>query len=335
FNQDAFSVSFCVDKGPDTTPPIIVNTNIPSGNPVQYNQTSFDLEVYVNEPSECKWSRTDQNYDNMEEEMKCNTHVWEMNNKNVYTCKTTLTGILDRKENNYYFKCKDKPNSPEGDRNVNSQSYPYVLIGTQPLNILEIGPDKNIRGATDTVPVFLTIKTDNGYQNGEALCYYYNDASNSKPTNEEDYVLFLETSSNEHTQRQDLVSGDYVYYFKCIDLGGNAAYGSTQFKVETDRDAPLVVRAYKESSELKIITNEMAVCSYSNTNCNFEVESGVEMNSFDGEVHTGEWVLNKNYYIRCKDGYENQAFPNTCSIILRPSDVTAENPESDEWSFEF
>jgi len=52
FNQDAYSVSFCVEKGPDTTPPLIVDFNIPSESPVQYNQSELDIEVYVNEPAE-------------------------------------------------------------------------------------------------------------------------------------------------------------------------------------------------------------------------------------------------------------------------------------------
>src|SRR3989338_2996296 len=165
FNQDAFSVSFCVEKGPDTTPPLIVNTNVPANNPVKFNQTSLALEVYVNEPSECKWSREDRDYKNMENSMKCSTQLWEMNNQQVYTCKTTLTGIEDRKENKCFFRCKDQQWAEEGDRNENKQSYEYTIIGTQSLNILEVKPNITIFGATEVIPVFLEIKTDNGYRN--------------------------------------------------------------------------------------------------------------------------------------------------------------------------
>ncbi len=322
FNQDAYSVNFCVEAGPDTTPPIIAEVNIPSGNPVRFNQSDFNLEVYVNEPSECKWSRTDQSYDNMEQQMSCATRVFQMNNKNLYTCKTTLTGIQDRIDNDYYFRCKDQPQKPEGDRNVNTQSYPYKLIGTQPLNILEITPNETIRGAADVLPVELKIKTDNGHENGNALCYYYNDADNEPPLNEEDYVLFHDTKTSVHTQRQDLVEGSYTYYFKCVDLGGNADYRSSSFNVQTDRSSPKIVRVYRET-DLKIITDEKAECTYSNTDCNFEVESGIQMTSLDSYIHTSEWQLNKNYYVRCKDRYNNQPFPNSCSIIVRPSQAEA------------
>jgi hypothetical protein len=315
FNQDAYTVNFCVEKGPDTTPPVITGVSIPSEKPVQFNQTKLYLEVYVNEPSECKWSREDRSYENMENKMDCMTNLWDMNWNGVYTCKTNLTGMESRKENKYYFKCKDQPNANEGDRNVNVESYLYKVIGTQPLNIMAISPRGTIAGATDTIPVFLEISTDNGYKNGEALCYYHQ----FSPEKDEDYILFLETGTSEHKQRQDLVSGDYTYYFKCIDLGGNTVYNTTLFKVMSDKTGPSIVRVYKENSELKIMSDEEAECSYSNSDCNFEIESGIKMISVNKMSHNSEWKVNQNYYIRCRDNYNNQPNPNVCSIVVRPS----------------
>ena len=322
-NENAYAVRFCVEPGPDTTAPVIVGTSIPSGNPIQYNQTFLELEVYVNEPSDCKWSRDDKSYDLMETSMTCVKNIWEMNSNYDYTCRTTLTGIEDRKENKYYFRCKDQPNAEESSRNVNTQSYVYTVKGTQPLNIIDIEPkvgDK-ILGATDSIPVFLKLKTDNGYNNGEANCYYYNNDENSEPVNEEDYIEFLNTGTNQHEQRQDLATGDYTYYFKCIDLGGNADYNSTSFRVESDRSSPSVMRVYKESGNLKIITNENADCSYSFINCNFEISDGIKMESLDYVNHEAEWRIAQKYYIRCKDKYDNQPSPNSCSIIVKPYEV--------------
>ena len=313
FNQDPYSVRFCVKKGPDTTPPRIVDLSIPSNSPINYNNTDINLEVYVNEPANCKWSREDRDFAQMETEMNCDTNVWEMNNHQVYTCRTTLTGIKDRQDNEYYFKCKDQPWADEADRNVNTQSYLYNIIGTQPLNIINIKPaNETIKGSTDTLEVNLEVETDNGYKDGESYCLY------STTGDEDSYIQFLETGGNKHTQRQDLVTGDYTYYIKCVDLGGNADYKSTSFSVETDRSSPIVVRAYKESGELKIITNEEADCSYSHTDCNFEIVDGIKMSSFDDESHSTEWLITKNYYIRCADEYNNQPDPNTCSVTIRP-----------------
>jgi hypothetical protein len=91
FNVDAFSVRFCVNKGPDTTPPRIESTSISSGSPVQFNLTRIYLEVYVNEPSVCRWDRQDKDISNMQNIMNCDTNLWEMNNNQVYTCRTNIT----------------------------------------------------------------------------------------------------------------------------------------------------------------------------------------------------------------------------------------------------
>ena len=320
FNQDAYSVRFKVESGPDTTAPRILDLEIPSNMPISYNETELGLEVYVNEPAECKWSREDRSFENMENSMSCATNMWEMNNRNVYTCTVTLTGIESRKNNDYYFRCKDQPGALEGDRNVNTQSYLYTIIGTQPLNILEVAPNETIRGSTDTIPVFLEIKTDNGYLDGQAFCYYYNDKDNSAPANDEDYIMFAETDSDMHKQRQDLNTSSYIYYYKCVDLGGNAAYDLTTFNVEVDRQGPNVVRVYREG-DLKIITNEDSICTYSTTDCNFNIGDGISMPYDNEEVHTADWKVNQKYYIRCKDEYDNQPNPNTCSIVVNPYSV--------------
>jgi hypothetical protein len=311
FNQDAFSVRFCVDPGPDTTPPKIEAVSIPSNSPIQFNKSSVDIEVYVNEPAECKWSRENRDYNNMENNMSCSTNVWEMNNNNVYTCAVKLTGLESRKNNDYYFRCKDKPWEKEANRNVNTQGYKYTLIGTQPLNIMDVAPNGTIKGSTDTVPIYLTVKTDNGYNNGDSVCYY------STTGNEKDYLQFLETGTNEHKQRQDLTSNSYTYYFKCIDLGGNTAYNQTKFTVEVDKSAPEIVRMYKESAALKIIAQEKSICSYSLKDCNFNIEDGIAMPYDNEKMHSAEWKANQKYYIRCKDEYDNQPNPNTCSAIIR------------------
>ena len=318
FNQDPFSVKFCVEEGPDTTPPRIEAVNVPSGNPIKFNQTNFDLEVYVNEPSECKWSRSDISYDNMEHEMNCDTQFFQINNQNLFTCRAELTGIEDRKENKYYFRCKDQPFKPESERNVNIQSFLYTLIGTQPLNILSVSPDgEEIFGSTNVIPVFIEVETDNGYNEGESICYY------NTVGFEADFLKFLETDSNKHVQRQDLPTGDYDYYIKCVDLGGNADFSQISFSVETDRQSPVVVRVYKEFGQLKIITHEQAECSYSHNDCNFEIESGIEMtSSLDFRSHTAD-LRNSVYNIKCKDQYNNQPNPTDCSIKVRPSSDTS------------
>ena len=54
-NEDEFVFNLCVDKSPDTTPPIIETTSIISGSAVQFGAQNISFTAYVNEPAQCKW----------------------------------------------------------------------------------------------------------------------------------------------------------------------------------------------------------------------------------------------------------------------------------------
>ena len=312
FNVANFVFKFCVEKGPDTTPPLIVDTNFLNGFPIAFNQTSLDLEVYVNEPADCKWSHDDKDYDNMEEEMTCVDSIFEMNAKMLYRCSTTLTGLKDLEENKFYFRCEDK--STVGP-NVNKESYLFTVIGTQPLIIDSIAPNGTVKDATDSVKVTLEAKTSAGYKDGKSICYY------SETGEENSYVMFFETDSHYHTQDLYLIEGDYDYFIRCVDLGGNADTMNTSFRVESDGETPLIARAYHEESYLKIVTDEKAECVYDTVDCSYAFEDGTKLVAVDETSHYVEWSTLVNYYIKCRDIYENRPSPDTCNIIVRPFEM--------------
>lgn len=312
-NVDDFVINFCVDPSPDTTPPVIETTSILSDSPVGFGVQNVSLNVFVNEPAQCKWSIQDKNYDDMENTMQCSSSVHEQNAQQLYPCITTLTGIKDREANTFYFRCKDQPQKAESERNVNSQSYVFRLRGSQQLNILTAGPNATITGSTAAVAVNLTVETSNGAENGKSICYF-------SPTGTEGtYVAFFETNNFMHKQILTLGAGNYTYRIRCVDAGGNAAEANTQFNVFTDRAAPLVTRIYREGVDaLKLVTNEDAICAYSTTSCNFNIDDGLEFIYNPATVknqHFTRWDANKVYYIKCKDFYGNQPAPNACNII--------------------
>jgi len=314
-NEGEFAIRFCVEKGPDTTPPLIIGTNIENGRPVEHDRKSIDIEVYINEPAECKWSRLDQDYKDMENDMDCSTKLWEMNTQMVYTCKTTLNGLQSQKENKYFFRCKDQPSAPEEDRNVNVESYEYTLLGTQDLKIVSVKPEEGsvIKGSSDVVSVFLKVETSAGYNLGDSWCSF--GISNSS----KDMAKMFETGSNKHEQRQDLIEGEYTYYFECVDLGGNRDSAKTTFRVDVDNDEPKVTRIFKIGDKLRINTNENSTCTYSLKDCNFDLDEGLKMppaNSTEHEVVAED----QKYYVKCRDEYGNEPLSNECSIIIRPWD---------------
>lgn len=314
-NDDEYKISFCVDKGPDTTAPRIESTSITSGNPVRFGADKVHLEVYVNEPAECKWSMESKPFDNMENTMNCATSPGEINALMTYTCSGNMTGIKNDAENKYYFRCKDQPDKPDNVRNVMVQSYEFVLKGSKELNIMSTGPNETISGSTETVAVDLEVETDDGAEEGKAYCFF--SPSGLKDT----YTEMFETNNYKHKQTLYLTTGNYKYYFRCIDLGGNTDEGITGFSVFVDKSAPIVTRVYKEEATgLRVATNEDAECAYSQTNCNFVFDEGTKMTYFNPSVkdlNFVEWKPNMRHYIKCRDMYGNEPSPNECSVIVK------------------
>ncbi|MFH1917941.1 MAG: hypothetical protein ABIJ14_02450, partial [Nanoarchaeota archaeon] len=321
YNTANFVFKFCVEKGPDTTPPLIVTTNLLNNMPVAYNKTEIDLETYTNEPADCKWSKLDKSYDDMENSMTCSSSIMEMNAQMLYKCSTTLVGIKNNQKNDFYFRCKDKPLAGE-DRNVNAESYKFTLIGTQPLVITDVEPEEDevVKDSTEIVKVTLEAETAAGYNEGDATCYY------SDTGDDNDYVMFfyesgMDNINYKHTQDLYLPEGDYEYFIKCIDLGGNTDIVATYFIVESDSEAPIIVRAYHEESYLKLITDEEAECVYDSLNCNYLFDDGIKLTEIDEVNHFTDWDTKINFYVKCRDIYGNQPNPDECSMVVRPFEI--------------
>jgi hypothetical protein len=314
-NRDEFAVRFCIDKSKDATAPLIQKTSIPSGSPVLYKIDNLSVMVYTNEPSNCRWDRKSVDYNQMTNSMACTNNVWDMNAELLYGCNAQLTSIKDDSVNEFYFKCQDLSN------NTMAQSYKYTLIGTKPLNILSVGPEGTIGSSTSTAVVNLSVKTDNGYKNGESTCYY------SRSGIEKDYIAMFDTGTNTHKQNLDLIGGNYTYYFKCVDAGGNADYNKTNFNVFVDKFAPVVSRMYIFEGKIIVITNEESLCSYSTNSCNFKIEEGTNMPIDSTINHYADWKTEQNYYIKCKDQFGNEPNPTDCSVTIRAYDLPSEDSE--------
>lgn len=314
----AFVFKYCVSEEPDTTAPVIKLTDLPNGAPIQFGQTSRKTYVYVNKPSDCKWSHSDEGYDAMPESQKMSCSQTQGSNT-YFKCTANLTGLRDGVENKFYFNCKSYPANAEADRYSMATSYEYRLIGTRPLVIDSISPESGaiIKDSTQSVNVTLKAITSAGYNDGAAKCWY-----KKKTDADSRYNLFTNPGTYSYQNSQELwftrnING-YRYTIKCCDLGGNCAVKETDFSVDTDFVSPIVVRAYSEGNTLKIVTDEKAECVYDTTSCSYNFDDGIKMISSDNLAHTTEWNANSNFYIKCKDEFNNQPAPDGCSITVRP-----------------
>ena len=324
-NPDEYIMEFCVQDGPDVFPPIILGTNFLQNSFLQYNQSEAHLEIYTNEPAECKWSFEDLDYGAMQFELNsCSQSEGDyMFSQFKYGCTGQLTGMKDRVKNTAYIKCKDKPwwtEADKGSRYANEQPYVLTLKGTEPLVLDKISVNEKSSGAIikDSVPttnIELKAETKFGAENGKSRCQYefggnwinfYNEGSSD----------FL----NLNTQRIPLGEGFYNYSIRCFDAGGNSDKGNIEFTIELDNLAPVVARAYYDVNNLKIISNEPAECVYTtqqNIACAYEFKDGTAMNEIGESTHYTSWQANKKYLIKCKDAFGNQPLPGECSIIVK------------------
>jgi hypothetical protein len=314
-NRDEFIFKLCIDKGPDTTSPEIRSFNWIDGAPIAYFEEDelreIDIEAYVNEPAQCKWSHEDKSYENMENNLTCPNSLSNFNAQLSYTCSGKLTGLENNRENKFFFRCNDSFG------NVNIQSRTLTLIGTRLLFISSVEPNATtIKSSSDSIKVTLEAETSAGYKQGEATCYYSDTGTAGS------YIIFSDTDSHTHSKNIWLGPGEHNYFIRCIDLAGNSDSREISFIVETDTVAPIVVRVFRDGSNLKIITNEEASCVYDNEDCLYDFDDGIGMTTSDDEVHSTGWDSKKNFYIKCQDEFGNEPpEPQSCSIIAKPFEI--------------
>ncbi|MBT6690414.1 hypothetical protein HOB04_03500 [archaeon] len=309
-NSAEYAVKFCVDPSPDTTAPRIDATSILNGGCVAEDVDSAEVVFYVNEPSECKWSFQDQDYDLMESDMSCSSSYQQVNALQLFGCSAELTGI-PRDGTSYYVRCKDQPRINESDRNENRESFEFSSRGSTALVLKNLQPNGSISGGVSPVPIELYAETMFGCNEGRSVCGWSGDGSN--------YIQFFDTDKEDgiHTQRLDLVDGKHKYYVKCVDEGGNLVEDSVEFEVDIDSNPPMIARVYEEGDMLKIVTIRDSECSYSFDDCDFSVAQGVEMPYGNTTIHIAEWNEDKTYYIKCRDEFLNEGAEG--SLVVRPT----------------
>ena len=314
-NQDVatFVFKYCIQQQEDINAPLIEKTSPINGWPIQNNQVSQAVQIYVDKPSTCKWDHSDVDYTKMAGGTCQTGDVTDVNANLLYECDTTLTGLKNGADNNFYIRCNSYNN------HVDQTSYPYKLIGTQPLvfdslTVNGMATGATIKDATTSVKVTFDAHTSAGYNNGAATCQL-------KQKSESKWTDFLNTHTYESTQDLYFGKGSYTYNVQCCDIGGNCKTQDISFTIDTDFQSPIVVRAYNEANSLKIETNEPAECVYSTSDgvgCGYTFEDGLPFTTSDNINHFIDWDPSTNFYIKCKDSFDNKPLPNQCSITVRP-----------------
>jgi len=302
WNLAEFIIQVTVKEGPDATAPII-NRFVPATNSyVGYGFNTTTAQFYVNEPSECRYSKE---YNLAYNDMIGTTTCTNMAVVGEWPCYAILN--LTGEENNYYFKCKDTAG------NKNENAYNYNLKSCQSgLNITSKSPFGSIKIGTQTSSIELYLKTSGCIEGGRSTCSY--NLGNGP-------IEFLESNSTEHLQVfTTLPAGNYNIPVSCTDIAGNTANDVISFNLTIVNTAPIVIFASKLGGILKIVTNEPAQCRYAgnNTNsCSFNFEEGIPMTGSQ-TIHTITYESEKTYYVKCRNTFN--ITNSDCGIVVMPGE---------------
>jgi hypothetical protein len=214
----------------------------------------------------------------------------------LYDCTTILDGIVDGMVNPYYFRCEDQPTQPQNVRNVNAESYVYKLQGTHGLDITSVDPDNGVELFTNS-PVLKVVTSGGAFGDGTSLCGY-----NFVDPSVMSSVDFLNTNSSVHTQPFfNLTEGDYDVYVNCVDLAGNLANETAEFKISVDTQPPRLLQAYTDPGMLNIIMDEPSTCEYSvDGSFVYGTNVGIQMTGANTEEHTAS-LEGDTFWISCSD----------------------------------
>ena len=330
-NERNYVINMCVKPGEDTSRPIVLGKS-PESEYVSYNQTERYVQIFLSEPSECKWAVADKKYDEMTNNLECDNTVLDITN-NGWQCEYDFP--INTTENKFYVRCKDQPWLIESNetsnakiviveedengqnitklidvngtrkRNVMENSYSLTLKRTSSkLNIDSITPNnETIKVGVEPATVKIEVVTSGGVD-GKAKCEYKIG---------ENWVVFSSTFETTHTNIfNQYNSGDKTLLIRCKDLAGNVAEKTSRFNIKIDTEAPKVTRVY-ESNGLVVVTDESSECSYSYDSCSFAFENGTLMTGSE-LIHSTNFNKRANYYIKCKDVFGN--VPGACNIIV-------------------
>ena len=299
-NEASYRIETCV-SAVDSKPPQVL-FSIPDKNGYfAYNKSSIELNIYLNEPSNCRWSEADKEYGQMTKDLSCSTGLLDVTDKG-WNCHTTLPKTGNK---TYYVRCSDQPWKT---LNRNAMTASYILNlkeSASTLKVASINPQGVLTYGREPVEISLQATTSGGAESGKAVCEW-------KIGDWKDFFSSTNTASHSY-KFTSLFKGKYNVNVSCIDVAGNTASGKQSFEVKIDDGFPEILRVYNKNG-LYIITSEDSECVFSNKNCNIIWENATKMSGMQRE-HTTGFEKDKTYYVKCKDLYGNQ--PNGCSIIVK------------------
>ena len=184
-NPEPYHINTCVNPGPDLTPPVIRIITPGKGGYVKYGENNQSIVVYVDEPSQCRWTTRGPSitFDQMENQMDCRINVGS-----DYSTLLTPGGINNTVKVEYGLPCFGTLNVTENEKfwircqdlseNKNNMAYSFVYEikkSESPLKISDMRPiyGSEIISPVDPTSILFRVETIGGAKEGDSKCKYY------------------------------------------------------------------------------------------------------------------------------------------------------------------
>jgi hypothetical protein len=354
-NKDNFFIRFKMDtEQNDITPPKIVGT-IPRNNSiVSKNLNEIPINIYLNEPSECKASISNTNYENMEHDLSCVSSEYEISSEGSgsYECTSKLPFA-----EKYFIKCIDQPiptatfqfiinrtqsNITEEDskyakiileETINKNSYNIITSNINDLKDKVFALDKsiNLRFGISKPADCKISNTDVKFEQ----MFQQFDCKNKQDLNISSDGITQYTNTSYFTL-PDLcsttidITGDALLHIKCREqttkqVNRNTATESFEYNLRKSKGLDIV--GIEPSSQvdtlnpiLKVVTTgdikkDNIRCTYSNGNDEFSMRAA--NNIFLATTSTLNDFQAYEYTIKCTNNYGDTTSRNTKFTVIK------------------
>ena len=316
-NEKNIAIQLCVDPEPDRMFPL-VSFHPNDFTIAKFGSSQANINFFTDEPSDCKWSKSDKEFDLMENNTDCKKLIQDQIIVNGcdscrFLCNTTVD--IQENEEKIFIRCKDQPFelAPEK-RNPMLEGKSYTIKKSQSSLNITIKTASNFIDKRSPKTIDLIAATSGGVD-GNANCDYEIIRQDGQKIFG---YRFPETGGKEHKQPGfQFYPENHTLKVKCIDSAGNLAQENSSINFAIKTTFPIITRVFQRGENLAITTNEAAECRFTNDMkkaCTFDFINGTIMQG-TGKEHTTPWIANKYYYIKCADIWGNQQ--GDCGISVK------------------
>ncbi|MEM2772676.1 MAG: hypothetical protein QXR88_02405 [Candidatus Pacearchaeota archaeon] len=260
------------------------------------------------------WSELNEGMGNIRE--YCNQNP---NNENCTKLKDIIDNMPEVQEGvsklfSLNFRCWDT----KGNLMKEEDTYEYRILTYPPYNMTIIEPKNG--SITYEKEIYIEVNTSR-----PTICKYSIDKN--MDFENMSFIEGEEILDTNHTGYTPYLSaGTHTLYVKCRDIGGLEMQDMVKFTIQP-APLPKIIRMWANGNDLEIETDIPSICVFSVDDykkCNYNALNATNFSTLDNYLHLAPLVMEWTYYIKCIDKWQDNKWPNNCTIIIKPFELPRE-----------